>query len=239
MNTHESTFTPGEIVTYLQMCGAEQTQLQRGMNYRLPTGHTVVLMSRRPNAPYSDAVEDEGKTIIYEGHDVPNNAENPIPKLVDQPERSGSGSLTQNGKFFKAANDYKNGSRPAENVLIYEKLNKGIWVFNGVFLLTDAWRQQEHDRSVFKFRLEISDLPIDAPRSSERIDDMQHPRIIPGSVKQEVFKRDKGQCVMCGSRDELHFDHILPYSKGGTSLSPDNVQLLCARHNLEKGARIQ
>jgi hypothetical protein len=36
----------------------------------------------------------------------------------------------------------------------------------------------------------------------------------------------------------LHFDHDLPYSKGGTSITEDNVQLMCARHNLEKGNKI-
>jgi hypothetical protein len=30
----------------------------------------------------------------------------------------------------------------------------------------------------------------------------------------------------------------LPYSKGGTSITEDNVQLMCARHNLEKGNKI-
>jgi 5-methylcytosine-specific restriction endonuclease McrA len=39
--------------------------------------------------------------------------------------------------------------------------------------------------------------------------------------------------------DELHFDHVLPFSKGGTSLKVENVQLLCARHNLSKSAKIE
>jgi hypothetical protein len=30
----------------------------------------------------------------------------------------------------------------------------------------------------------------------------------------------------------------LPWSKGGTSITEENVQLLCARHNLEKSDRI-
>ena len=55
----------------------------------------------------------------------------------------------------------------------------------------------------------------------------------------EVWKRDQGKCVECGAEDELHFDHILPYSKGGTSNKVENVQLLCARHNLSKGAKIR
>jgi 5-methylcytosine-specific restriction endonuclease McrA len=64
-------------------------------------------------------------------------------------------------------------------------------------------------------------------------------RIIPTAVKLEVWKRDGGKCAMCGATTELHFDHIIPYSKGGTSLKADNVQLLCARHNLEKRDKIE
>jgi 5-methylcytosine-specific restriction endonuclease McrA len=53
-----------------------------------------------------------------------------------------------------------------------------------------------------------------------------------------VWERDGGKCVRCGSQDNLHFDHILPFSKGGTSMLESNIQLLCARHNLSKGDRI-
>jgi len=67
---------------------------------------------------------------------------------------------------------------------------------------------------------------------------MEIRRLIPTEVKIEVWRRDNGRCVQCGATDELHFDHVLPYSKGGTSLTAANVQLLCARHNLSKGAKI-
>ena len=69
--------------------------------------------------------------------------------------------------------------------------------------------------------------------------EVKRSRIISTNVKLEVWKRDEGKCVTCGATDELHFDHILPFSKGGTSIKSDNVQLLCARHNLEKSAKIQ
>ncbi|MFV2056713.1 MAG: HNH endonuclease [Thiohalomonadales bacterium] len=55
----------------------------------------------------------------------------------------------------------------------------------------------------------------------------------------EVWKRDGGKCIECGATDELHFDRILPYSKDGSSLTGENVQLLCARHNLQKHDKIQ
>ncbi|MBT73992.1 MAG: restriction endonuclease, partial [Gammaproteobacteria bacterium] len=64
-------------------------------------------------------------------------------------------------------------------------------------------------------------------------------RIIPTNVKKEVWARDKGKCVICEANDELHFDHDLPYSKGGASITADNVRILCARHNLEKSAKIE
>ena len=63
-------------------------------------------------------------------------------------------------------------------------------------------------------------------------------RVIPSDVKAQVWKRDKGQCVKCGSKEHLHFDHILPYSKGGTSRDVKNIQLLCAKHNLQKSDKI-
>ena len=65
-----------------------------------------------------------------------------------------------------------------------------------------------------------------------------HSRLIPTSVKLEVWARDKGQCVLCGSKENLHFDHDLPYSKGGTSLTAANVRILCMKHNLQKSGKI-
>ncbi len=64
------TFAIGEIISYLEMCSAEGAQLQRGMNFRLKSGRTVILMSRRANAPYKDSINPDGKVITYESHDV-------------------------------------------------------------------------------------------------------------------------------------------------------------------------
>jgi 5-methylcytosine-specific restriction endonuclease McrA len=56
--------------------------------------------------------------------------------------------------------------------------------------------------------------------------------------KLEVWKRDHGKCVICGASDNLHFDHDVPFSKGGSSITAKNVRLLCARHNLAKSDKI-
>ena len=52
------------------MCAEENVNLQRGMNYKLNSEFSIILMSVRPGAPYADRIEDEGKTLIYEGHDI-------------------------------------------------------------------------------------------------------------------------------------------------------------------------
>ncbi|MDA1219857.1 MAG: HNH endonuclease, partial [Chloroflexi bacterium] len=112
----------------------------------------------------------------------------------------------------------------------------GIPAYNGVFHLVDSGIEYDGTRNVFSFKLiavedgdsSVSNPPTESPRR----------RVIPTAVKVEVWKRDGGKCTVCGAGDELHFDHILPYSKGGTSIKSVNVQLLCARHNLEKRDQI-
>jgi hypothetical protein len=225
-----------EIISYLEMCRREGVSLQRGMNYNLGGTHSVILMSVRPNAPYRDRFEEDSSTLIYEGHDEPRNKLYGDPKNHDQPEKTPGGRVTENGKFFIAAQRYKNSERPAERVRVYEKLRDGIWSYNGVFHLVDAWQEHDGKRYVFKFKLIAvegeEDFSLPASIHPERR------RIVPTSVKLEVWKRDGGKCVICDAKDELHFDHILPYSKGGTSLKAENIQLLCARHNLEKRDKI-
>lgn len=117
---------------------------------------------------------------------------------------------------------------------VYEKVRPGTWTYNGVFKLVDAWQENSGGRQVFKFKLELID---EIPEIGSL--QLDHNRIIPASVKVEVWKRDKGRCVQCGSKDNLHFDHIIPYSKGGSSLVAENIQLLCARHNFAKRDKIE
>jgi hypothetical protein len=142
-----------EIISYPEMCSREGTSLQRGMNFGLGGNHSVILMSIRPGAPYKDRFEDDSSTLIYEGHDEPRSEINKQPKELDQPERTPNGTLTQNGRFFKAAYEYKIGKRQPERVRVYEKLKSGIWSYNGVFHLVDAWKEHDGKRSVFKFKL--------------------------------------------------------------------------------------
>lgn len=230
-------FSPRDVISYMEMCQEEGVNLQKGMNFRLKGNISIVLMSLRKGAPYSDRIENEGQTLIYEGHDIPNRKGGPEPKTVNQSLKNPGGSLTQNGWFYKSALDHKEKNSSPEQVRVYEKIKSGIWVFNGLFLLVDAWQEQTTNRKVFKFKLELIEEKSNIGQKKEI--NLDHNRIIPSYVKLEVWKRDKGKCVECGSTDNLHYDHILPFSKGGSSLVSTNIQILCARHNLEKRDKIQ
>jgi hypothetical protein len=227
-----------QVLSYREMCDLENKQtLQRGMNYRLNPAYSVLLMSQRPNAPYTDKIYSNGVTIEYEGHDVSKRGYNHNPKSEDQLYILPSGTLTQNGLFAKAIDDSKQGLRATELVKVYEKIMAGIWSIKGCFNLVDYKVVMNSNRKVYRFILQLSDnqqaIALDLEQS------LPHNRMISSEVKKEVWKRDKGQCVICGAIINLHFDHDLPYSKGGTSLSAENVRLLCIKHNLEKSAKIQ
>ena len=230
----------GNIISYDDLCRKEGAKLQKGMNFRLKGGHSVILMSVRKNSPYQDEITEDGSVLIYEGHDVPKTEGISDPKRLDQPEYRYSGSFTENGKFNKAAQEFKRGNKGPDIVQVYEKIKPGIWSDNGFFHLIDSWMKSDDLRKVFKFKLIAIETVRDESIPEDIFDeDVKRSRIIPSSIKLEVWKRDNGMCVQCQSKDELHFDHILPFSKGGTSIKVENVQLLCARHNLEKSAKIQ
>jgi 5-methylcytosine-specific restriction endonuclease McrA len=62
-------------------------------------------------------------------------------------------------------------------------------------------------------------------------------RVIPTKVKRAVWVRDKGQCVMCGNNTKLEYDHIIPYSQGGSN-TERNIQILCQECNRKKSNNI-
>ena len=226
-----------DILSYQEMCDAENAQtLQRGMNYRLNLAYSVILMSQRSSASYNDKIYSDGVTIEYEGHDISKKSYAHDPKRENQPEKLPTGRLTQNGLFIKAVTDYKNQKQAPEIVKVYEKVFPGVWSLKGFFDLIDYKIEHDGRRDVFVFTLKLA---VGQSIDSKAKIDLKHTRLIPSSVKMEVWKRDHGKCVLCGSMKNLHFDHELPFSKGGTSFTSKNVRLLCMEHNLAKSAKIE
>ena len=62
-------------------------------------------------------------------------------------------------------------------------------------------------------------------------------RKISQSVKDKVWNRDNGRCVLCGSNENIEFDHIVPFSKGGSN-TYRNIQILCESCNRKKSDSI-
>jgi|CXWL01.1.fsa_nt_gi hypothetical protein len=60
---------------------------------------------------------------------------------------------------------------------------------------------------------------------------------IPEDVRHEVWRRDKGRCVECGSIRNLEYDHLIPVSQGGSNTAR-NLQLLCEECNRRKSDSI-
>ena len=58
-------------------------------------------------------------------------------------------------------------------------------------------------------------------------------RYISQTTKKVVYSRDGGVCQCCGDYEYLEYDHISPYSCGGSS-DVSNIQLLCRKCNRSK-----
>ena len=58
-------------------------------------------------------------------------------------------------------------------------------------------------------------------------------RYIAKRTKSIVYTRDGGKCQCCGSFENIEYDHIMPYSCGGSG-DASNIQLLCLKCNRSK-----
>ncbi len=72
-------------------------------------------------------------------------------------------------------------------------------------------------------------------RGHSRSDSRRSP--ISAFVRREVWNRDGGRCVQCGSQERLEYDHIIALAQGGSNTAR-NLQLLCETCNRKKGASI-
>lgn len=101
----------------------------------------------------------------------------------------------------------------------------------------DLWLKWKHvyttfdqrKNFVYSFFFETNDENDKQPK--------QRRETIPNEVKTKVWQRDNGMCVVCASKEKLEFDHIIPFSKGGSS-SYRNLQLLCEPCNRKKHANL-
>ena len=138
------------------------------------------------------------------------------------------------------------GQQHAIPVLIVRDINeKKWWWYQNKFYSTNVdlnpnefkaliIEKQERNRHRIEKAQTIAAISGDASRSRTASNGNRN---IPREVRMYVWERDRGQCVVCGSKNRLEFDHIIPFSLGGSDTSR-NVQLLCEVCNRAKGTNV-
>ena len=65
-----------------------------------------------------------------------------------------------------------------------------------------------------------------------------NPRHIPAMIRRHVVARDENRCTFTGADGHrchetggLEFEHRVPFACGGSSVDPENIELLCRNHN--------
>ena len=122
--------------------------------------------------------------------------------------------------------------------------SRAWWWFRDVFYVEDEQltADQVADLAIahtlkHKNRLDrAATLAAIAERLANPVETSQDRTISP-EVKIAVWRRDQGQCVECASQERLEFDHIIPFSLGGSN-TERNIQLLCETCNRAKGAHL-
>jgi hypothetical protein len=183
------------IISINEVALREGINLQKGMNFRDNESQCAVFLVLDQEG-FHDTWDIGRSLFIYQGHD--STAEGAAGSNDDQLLMYASGKPTENGKFFKAANAYKDGLRDSPlPVQIYEKLDPGVFFDKGIFNLIDATFAKNETRKVATFYL----APVDADSPAPSYDE----RMIDPDEKTDVWKSSDGRCAVCSSETGLHF----------------------------------
>jgi hypothetical protein len=122
----------------------------------------------------------------------------------------------------------------------YRKLGYGIKNYTSLPPLLPPYKfmETEYLLDALRILIEPNYIPGENREEDSEESGLDESRYIPSKVKVAVWRRDQGKCVDCGSKEKLEYDHILPYSKGGSN-TERNIQLMCEKCNRQKGAKIE
>lgn len=117
-----------------------------------------------------------------------------------------------------------------------QKTGQQYWAFQGEFYVeSENYTAREIQALIFE-RNKKKERRVNKAVSlmeQERENTHREREPIPDEVKIFVWNRDGGKCVKCGSKENLEFDHIIPFSLGGSNTAR-NLQLLCESCNRAK-----
>ena len=139
-------------------------------------------------------------------------------KAIDQQSEAGAAKIGTDANGNRVLWRAESGFYWADEHLSDEEVLLLIW-----------GRENKHKAQIERLR---------TLRDFEEVTSTTSPReMIPQETRAIVWQRDGGQCVQCGARDDLQYDHIIPVSKGGGN-SPQNLQILCGPCNRKKSDSI-
>lgn len=185
------------ILSSAELIAREGVEFVKSMNYRGGPLLSVLLVIRRDGV-FKDVWDAARRVFLYQGHDS-TTVENG--KSFDQLLMYGGGALSDNGKFYKAAREFKDKVRPEPlAVQIYEKIAPGAWYDKGLFDLIDARKEEDDGRAVYRFCLSprgLDDVSADTPECIERMLSVE--------VKEAAWQESDGRCGLCGAQTDLYF----------------------------------
>jgi len=176
---------------------------------------------------------------------LPNTSEWPgIPKMKD--EQAYTKRLHAAPSYKQAAKEFLERQRRDPQRLWWGDFRAESWAYKDK-ILTRTSDEPESDMErtallvkhyVLSREREFDRIQreIEALENLEKLESVSR-EPISESVRLFVWQRDKGQCVKCGSREGLEFDHIIPVALGGGN-TERNIQLLCEPCNRSKGATV-
>ena len=153
----------------------------------------------------------------------------PVKTLKTVPVGNGTLALTNKHLYFSSTN--KNFRIRLDRIVTVTPYEDGIGIQKDgvsskpmIFSNIDGW-------FYYNFIQNSDNIVESLSKSETRL------RKISQTVKDRVWNRDQGKCVECGSNEKLEFDHIIPFSKGGSN-TYRNIQLLCEACNRSKSNQI-
>ncbi len=114
------------------------------------------------------------------------------------------------------------------------------WRFNDKWYTEDdGLKPDEVEALVRSYGLQLKKKINQAKTAAaaDRAPDGSLREFIPEDVRHAVWQRDGGSCRSCGATTDLQYDHVIPVSMGGANTA-DNLQILCANCNRQKGASV-
>jgi hypothetical protein len=117
---------------------------------------------------------------------------------------------------------------------------RDYWLLDGQLYSTDVPLEPQEVHALVVERTLKEDARIARASAAAQRAAVQAPARrapIPADIRSAVWQRDGGQCVECGSTENLEFDHVIPVSMGGAH-TVRNLQLLCVSCNAAKGGNL-